>query len=61
MLQLVANDNHAFMLRSFFQMNQSVERFRQGRDTAYAVAGLGRIGDLAAFFKRVLQLAKRQS
>lgn len=49
------------MLRSFFQMNQSVERFRQGRDTAYAVAGLGRIGDQAAFFKMGLQLAKRRS
>ena len=49
------------MLRSFFQMNQSVERFRQGRDTAYAVAGLGRIGDQAAFFKMGLQLAKPRS
>ena len=55
LFQAMANDNHAFVLRSFFQMNQLIERFGQSRDTAQAIARLGRIGDQTAFFKMRLQ------
>ena len=57
LFQAMAYDNHAFVLRSFFQMNQLIERFGQSRDTAQAIARLGRIGDQTAFFKMRLQPA----
>gem|GEM_PF-961228 len=57
LFQAMPNDNHAFVLRSFFQMDQLIECFRQSRDTAQAIARLGGIGDQTTFFKMRLQPA----